>query len=90
MAELKITPAGGGAFRVEVSDGASVTSHTVTVSPSSLERLEWKGTPEDLIRRSFAFLLEREGSSSILAEFEISDIGRYFAGFDEAARRGFA
>jgi hypothetical protein len=53
------------------------------------ERLEFEGAdPERLVRASFAFLLEREPASSILAEFELSDIGRYFPEYwDELPRR---
>jgi len=35
-------------------------------------------TPEELVRKSFEFLLEREPKESILREFEITVISRYF------------
>ncbi len=37
---------------------------------------------EDLVRRSFDFLLERERAGSILASFELSVIARYFPEYD--------
>lgn len=89
MAELSIAPAGGGRFLVRVTEGSSSTTHTVTVTPQTIERLGWSGTPEELIRKSFEFLLEREPKESILSEFEISVIGRYFPEYEETARRGF-
>jgi hypothetical protein len=53
------------------------------------ERPELEGEdPERLVRVSFEFLLEREPASSILAEFDLSDIARYFPEYwDELARR---
>lgn len=90
MAELRIAPEGGGRFQVEVIEVSSSTRHTVTVSPESIRRLGWKGTPEELIRKSFDFLLQREPKESILSEFEISAIGRYFPEYEGAARRGFS
>jgi hypothetical protein len=53
------------------------------------ERPEFEGEDtERLVRASFEFLLEREPASSILAEFELSEIGRYFPEYwDELQRR---
>ena len=38
--------------------------------------------PIDLVRRSFAFLLEREPKESILRSFELPEIGRYFPDYE--------
>ena len=47
------------------------------------ERREGGGeSPEDLIRRSFEFLLEREPKESILSRFHLSVIGRYFPDYE--------
>jgi hypothetical protein len=40
----------------------------------------------DLVRRSFEFLLEREPASSILREFRITDIERYFPEYPTVIR----
>ena len=65
------------------------TEHTVTVSPASLERWatgsEQKDV-EDLVRRSFEFLLEREPPSAILRKFELGVIENYFPEYDELIR----
>jgi hypothetical protein len=68
--------------RVEVSDGGGRTRHLVRVSPSELAR--WgRGRPvEQLVKDSFAFLLQRESKESILEEFDLSVIKRYFPDFD--------
>ena len=39
---------------------------------------------DELIRASFEFLLQREPPSSILADFELSTIERYFPEFRES------
>ena len=44
------------------------------------------GDPADLVRRSFAFLLEREPKESILRTFELSVIGRYFPEYEREIR----
>lgn len=66
------------------------TDHEVEVSGDTIRALGWTGTPEELIRRSFRFLLEREPKESILPRFAITDIARYFPEYEEQARRGFA
>jgi hypothetical protein len=43
---------------------------------------------EDVVRESFRFLLEREPSTSILPEFSLDEIGRYFPDyFQELPKR---
>ncbi|MFZ0168189.1 MAG: hypothetical protein WAL64_02055 [Candidatus Dormiibacterota bacterium] len=57
--------------------------HRVTVSQEELLRYGRDRSVEELIRASFEFLLQREPASSILAEFELSTIERYFPEFEE-------
>jgi hypothetical protein len=64
---------------VQVRDGSrNVSEHTVDVTPSEVNRFAPGSGVEDLVRRSFEFLLEREPPQSILRRFAISDIERYF------------
>jgi len=43
---------------------------------------------EDVVRESFRFLLEREPSTSILPEFSLDEIGRFFPDyFQELPKR---
>jgi hypothetical protein len=44
-------------------------------------------TPENLVRRSVEFLLEREPRTSILARFDLPVIGRYFPDYEATIRR---
>lgn len=65
------------------------TDHTVTVSPASLARWgagEEREDVEDLVLRSFEFLLEREPPNAILREFELAVIETYFPEYDELIR----
>ncbi len=76
-------------FRVRVIEAGSETSHDVTVSPKDYARLTaGKIEPEELVRRSFEFLLEREPKESILMRFDLSVISRYFPEYErEIIRR---
>jgi hypothetical protein len=88
--DVTCEPAGGGfACRVTVREGTSATTHSVTVSADDLARLApGAATPDDLVRRSFAFLLAHEPKESILARFDLLVIGRYFPEYERAIRQG--
>lgn len=74
----------GWIFDVEVIEGGSKTEHVVEVKKDDYERLTGgKIKPEDLVKRSFKFLLEREPKESILHEFNITKIGYYFPEWEE-------
>jgi uncharacterized protein YlxP (DUF503 family) len=75
-------------FRVRVSELGSETVHEVTVSSVDHARLAGdKIQPEELVRRSFEFLLERESKDSILARFDLSVISRYFPEYEREIKR---
>ena len=75
-------------FRVRVIEGRSETSHEVTLGPDDYQRLaDGKSQPEELVRRSFEFLLEREPKESILARFELPVIERYFPEYEREIKR---
>jgi hypothetical protein len=79
LGEIRITAAGPHEFGVEVVDGAETTSHHVIVPPSLLEGWSMKDADEEeVVRESFAFLLEREPAGNILPEFSLAIISRYF------------
>ncbi len=89
MADIRTTLLEGGSFQVEVREGSSSSLHEVSISPQTLERVGWTGASEDLVRRSFEFLLEREPKESILSRFEVGLIARYFPEWEKVARAGF-
>lgn len=88
-AVIRITPAGPHQFGVEVTEGSETTSHTVIVPRSLLDDWGLEETDsEDVIRESFAFLMEREPASSILPEFSLAIIPRYYPEYkDELPER---
>ena len=75
-------------FRVRVIEAGSETTHDVTVSPNDYTRLtNGKIELEEVVRRSFEFLLEREPKEWILTRFNLSVIGRYFPEYEREIRR---
>jgi hypothetical protein len=68
---------------VDVVDG-STTHHTVEVSGAELDRWGRGRSAEELVRESFRFLLDREPKESILREFKLSVISRYFPDYERA------
>ena len=86
--KVKSTSEGPGSsvFDVELTEGNSKTSHRVQVTRDDLARWGHGSTAEDLVRRSFEFLLERESKESILRRFDLSVIQQYFPEYDRAMR----
>jgi hypothetical protein len=76
--------------RVSVDHSGQRTRHLVTVTPSDVERWAVGSGREDverLVEQSFAFLLEREPPSAILATFDLAVIQRYFPDYDATFKR---
>jgi hypothetical protein len=72
---------------VEIRNGETSTRHMVRVTAAELALLAPAASePDDLVRRSFTFLLEREPKESILRRFSLSDIGRYFPEYEATIR----
>lgn len=73
-------------FKVVV-EGATTTTHTVTVSPDYYEKLtEGRVSTETLVEKSFEFLLDREPNTSILRNFDLPVIGRYFPEYESTIK----
>ncbi len=90
MAIIKVsskTLAGGWEFDVTVSDRESETKHNVTMDRKYYKQLDTKSTPEVVVKKSFEFLLEREPKESILSEFNIEIIAKYFPEFEDAVKK---
>ena len=83
-----VTAADGWLCEVRVGERGSESRHSVTFTRADLGRLASSGEPpEELVRRSFAFLLDRESKDSILRSFSLTDIGHYFPEYERAIRR---
>jgi len=91
VADIAVGSTGPCEFRVTVHDGKSETSHQVTVPERLIGEL---GVAEDdlerVVRESFEFLLEREPASSIMSEFSLEVIARYFPEYEEELPRRLA
>ncbi len=66
--------------------GRETTMHRVRVSRADRERYGATDVA-DLVKRSFEFLLAREANTSILREFDLSTIERYFPEYGGEIRR---
>ncbi len=91
VAEVTVVEVEPGTFTVTISDGAATTRHTVRV-PAALPRSLGCGHVPvvELVRRSMAFLLEREPPTSILSSFSLDQIGHYFPEFPDTIRRSLS
>ncbi|MGI6456836.1 MAG: hypothetical protein ACOX5R_14615 [bacterium] len=80
--------ADGWKFTVAVGEQGDTTSHTVDLQESYYQQLT-NGTlpPDELVIRSFEFLLAREPKTSILRKFNLQVIEDYFPDYPEKAQR---
>lgn len=70
-------------FLVIVEERGSRTHHAVTLEEEYYERLTSREiSEEELIKRSFEFLLTREPKESILRRFDLKVIKRYFPEYE--------
>jgi len=67
---------------VEVKGNDAQTQHTVLVSRDFLERFSFDG-PEEMVRASFRFFLEREPKEEILPMFDLSEISQHFPEYEK-------
>lgn len=69
---------------VEGAEAVAETTHRVKLTPEYYKKLCGSTiTHEWLIIQSFKFLLEREPNTSILREFDLEDVSRYFPEYEE-------
>jgi hypothetical protein len=85
MSKVEVTAAvvrDGWDCTVTVRNGIE-TRHHVLVARTDLDRLApGASDPVSLVEASFAYLLERETKESILREFDLTVIGRYFPDYE--------
>ena len=75
-------------FEVRVIEGTTQSSHRVTLRLEDYDQLaSGKVEPDELVKKSFEFLLEHEPKESILAQFDLRDIERYFPNFEREIKR---
>ena len=88
---IQVEEVKAGEFRVRVIEGKSESSHRVSVSAEDYNRLTGgKIEAPELVKRSFQFLLEREPKESILKQFDLRVIARYFPEYEREIKRDLA
>ncbi|MBZ0166662.1 MAG: hypothetical protein K8I00_07620 [Candidatus Omnitrophica bacterium] len=76
----------GDAYKVTVQQ-KTTTEHVVTLAPAYHQKLTGGAvSKEELLKKSFAFLLEREDNTMILHQFELPVIQRYFPDYEKTMR----
>jgi hypothetical protein len=76
-------------FKVIVSQ-KSITEHDVTASKDFLKQfIKYNISPENIVKHSFEFLLDREPNTSILRKFDITVISNYFPEYTETVKEYF-
>jgi hypothetical protein len=89
--KIEIERPGENQFRVRVTEAGTETSHLVTVKPEDYLRLTGgKVDAAELVRRSFEFLLENEPKESILRQFDLTVIAKYFPDYENQIRSRLA
>jgi hypothetical protein len=87
MADVLITPLEPGRFRAEVTEGRLTTSHRIIVTDAVLDDAGIAGADhERVVQETMRFLLEREPATSILPDFSLEDVPRFFPEFYEELR----
>lgn len=91
MTKIHVEKIGSEEFHVRVSDTKNERSYRVTLKETDYGRIaEGKVEPAELVRRSFEFLLENEPKESILPQFDLPVIGRYFPEYEREMKRRLA
>jgi len=87
MSEIHVIAAsdqGESTFQVTVRDGSSQSTHRVSVPEALYNKLTGgKISKEECVKAAFRFLLEREPKESILSQFDLPVISRYFPDFEK-------
>jgi hypothetical protein len=87
-AKIEVEKFDASRFRVRVIEDESESSHQVTLNPKDFQRISGGAVgPEELIRKSFQFLLDREPKESILSRFDLTVISRYFPEYEQEIKR---
>lgn len=81
--DIVVKQTASGVFEVSVG-GRSPTTHRVIASDEYIRSLTGgRATGDELVRKSFEFLLEREPNTSILRDFELPVIQQYFPEYEQ-------
>jgi hypothetical protein len=86
--KIEVEKTGNLEFLVRIVEKAGETTHHVTLKQDDYTKLTGgKIEPQEFVRRSFEFLLEREPKESILSRFDLCVIGRYFPEYEREIKQ---
>ena len=86
--DVHVAPRTDGSWDVAIAVPGGASRHVVRVPPGLAETLGCAGVSDaELVRASFRFLLEREPTSSILDQFTLDVISRYYPEYGAELRR---
>jgi hypothetical protein len=93
---VTLSPVNDSSWRYEVeiteSDGSgSKTTHIVTLGKDYYLNLTERGKiiPEEFIKKSIEFLLDRESKDAILQHFDVAQINEYFPEYEKEIKKAF-
>jgi hypothetical protein len=90
-ATIEVEASSSGEYNVVVKEDGGETRHLVRVDPDYARKLTGgTGSTEQLVRRSFEFLLEREPKEAILGSFDLPLISRYFGEYEQIIADSFS
>jgi hypothetical protein len=92
MIDLRLESEGsdGWDYLVRVAEGAGQTEHRVHLAEADYQRLTATTvSPDMLLQRMFEFLLVHEPKESILRQFDLAVVSRYFPDFESVIRWRF-
>jgi len=70
-------------YKVQIVEDKSTSAHTVEVASDYYKKITGgKITPDDLVIKSFKFLLQREPKEMIMSTFDLPTIKRYFPEYE--------
>ena len=85
---IEVARSAPGKFRVTVKEPGGQSSHLVSLKADDYQRLTGgRVTEENLIKQSFQFLLRHEPKESILREFDLPVISRYFPHYEAEIKK---
>ena len=87
VTELEVIRAGPNEHTVRISDAGGRTVHSVSDDGGLIDRLGGGRSAEAVLTASFRFLLDREPKESILRNFDIAVISRYFPEYESELDR---
>ncbi len=80
---VRVTKQDENTFQVKVEEGGSGSAHQVTLDDQYHKKLSGNIiSKEELIKKSFEFLLEREPKESIMSSFDLKVINKFFPEFE--------